>query len=40
MKAEHLWRWLAEAIYKETPDATNWLKVVGLLQKTSWSGLL
>ena len=40
MRAEHLKTWLAKAEDKETPDDTNWQKVVWLVQEPFRTGRL
>ena len=35
MRAEHLRQWLIAATWDDTPDATNWLKVVNIV----WSSV-
>ena len=40
MKAEHLRQCLIAATWDNTPDATNWLKVVSIVQSEFCDGTL
>ena len=40
MRSEHLRQWLEEAIQKEAPDATQWLKVVAIVKVEFRNGAL
>ena len=40
MRAEHLRQWLIAATRDNTPDATNWLMVVAIVQATYRDGTL
>ena len=39
MQAEHLLQWLIGATWDDTPDATNWKKVVAIVQEHSMMGI-
>ena len=40
MRAEHLLQWLISATWDNTPDATNWKKVVDIVKKAFHVGTL
>ena len=40
MRAEHLRQWLIAATLDDTPDATNWLKVVAIVKADLRDGML
>ena len=40
MRAEHLCQWLIDAMRDNAPDATNWLKVVAIVQAAFQDGTL
>ena len=40
MRAEHLRQWLIAATRDDAPDATNWLKVVAIVQAAYRDGTL
>ena len=40
MCVEHLCQWLISATRNDSPDATNWLKVVGVVQADFRDGVL
>ena len=40
MRTEHLRQWLIDSTWDNTPDATNWLKVVAIIQEGFHDGTL
>ena len=40
MRAEHLCQWLIAATWDDSPDATDWLKVVAIVQAAFCDGTL
>ena len=40
MQAEHLFQWLISATLDDSPDTTNWLKVVAIMQAEFQDGTL
>ena len=40
MLAEHLHQWLIAATRDDAPDATNWLKVITIVQAAYYDGTL
>ena len=40
MRAEHLHQWLISATWDDSPKATNWQKVVAIMQEAFGEGTL
>ena len=40
MRSEHLHQWMIAATRDDLPDATNWLKVVSIIQSSFQDGTL